>query len=76
MIGLLSPADTNPTTRFALLGVLLFFEFVAARLSGAGCPLGRDTSHALSPLLSAGIQGRPKALDLGLEPAPFPLCPL
>ena len=33
----------------------------------------RDIAHALSPLLSAAIQGRPKALDLGFEPLPLSL---
>ena len=36
MGGVLSPADANAMTRIALLGVLFFFGFVAARLSGAG----------------------------------------
>lgn len=36
MIGLLSQTDAHALTRLALLGVLFFFGFAAARLSGAG----------------------------------------
>ena len=60
LLGALPPKDANALTRIALLGVLFFFGFVAARLSGASV-LGSLLS-AVSVTLLGYVVARAKIL--------------